>query len=149
MYPQTVKIALFDQERTPFPITDEWKFAAKHKWQWVRRLQVLAFDWLVKQGAQTNVIGQKLTYTRVVLSEDSPTIDSIREVLLYMMRDYNVRPGHLYVSHDMAEQMMYNRHDSNMMQVMSFTHGYPREIMGIPWTVVPWMDGWVIVPEDK
>lgn len=144
---QRVEIVMYDRESVPY-VKDEWEFAAKHKWAWFRKLQIAAFQWLVKHGALKNAIGVELKYTRVVLSDQQPTIRSIHEVLMNMAQN-NARPKHLYVGADMAEAIMGIKRDATAMHVMSFTSGTAREIMGIPWTVVPWMKGWVIVPEER
>ncbi len=145
MRDQRVEIAIYDRDEVPFLQKDEWQFAAKHRWHWFRRLQVMAFEWLVKHGALVNVIGKKVAYRQAALSSRNPTMQSIHEVAMHLV-ELNERPHHLYVGRDVAGEIMGL---ANSAQVMHFTSGPAREIMGIPWTIVPWMEGWVIVPEER
>lgn len=143
----TAEIALFDRVETESSVKDRWMFTANHKWGWVRKLQVRAFHWLVKHGALTNPIDKKVVYKTVTLSDKTPSVDTIRRVVFHIARE-GYRPKHLYLGPAMANAMMRGLGDSSM-RVLSFTSGLPRQIMGIPFTVVPWMRGWVIVPEDR
>lgn len=143
---QHVEIAMYDKECTRSQ-EDKYVFNPAHKCRLGRWLQAKVWSWLYATGAVVNTYREEMAYTRIVLSDTTPNLDNIHRAIADIRREFNLKPGHLYLGREAAEKMHLSMgSEPQYYRIASFE---AQQIMGVPFSVLPWMEGWVIVPEDK
>lgn len=128
---------------TRMPLPDKYEFSPVSRSRLVARIQRAMFDWLVKRGAlQQSVELVKTTELRVHVG--APCLEAIYRLILDMQL-HGYEPAHIYFGPDAAQEFMQGEWDKAVV----FSSAGEFTLFGTPWTVIPWMQGWVVVPQKR
>jgi hypothetical protein len=126
---------------------DRWTFTPKGRLQFLQRW---AWKLLLKTGGISNFIGERVEYRRINFDGKSALdkIMSARSATFEMHRD----PAHLLIGAETFAEIMGDPAMRDMAMCASGPSfkgemGFGRRIFDLPVTVVPWMQGLVLLDE--
>jgi hypothetical protein len=141
------------------PDKDQWRFEPKGRWA---RIQRWAWALLMKTGALSNGVMDKVSYTPIRFRSDT-VLGKLMETRGAMFENLR-KPTRVLIGPDVMEEITCDpafRDCSNFNQSFTFTApmnvGHPParpgdrprlEVYGVKITVIPWMRGMVVLDDE-
>lgn len=108
-------------------------------------LQKLAFWYLGRIGAYASYLEETTTYQTI---DTHDIIRKAQEQILGMI-NYGRRPAHIYIGPGDLDKMLADHGAiSGKVQMHVGENGF-RSILGIPFTIIPGMQGVLVVPQER
>lgn len=120
---------------------DHWRFAPRKRWAWLHRV---AWWFLRKTGGVSNAMKETVEYKQIVI--DRQRVSEQIMAAIDELHIAHIKPMRVYMGPDQFDEAMMEMRGGYTFDVRM---GYNREIFGLPVTVIPWMRGVLIVPENR
>ncbi len=141
---QHVEMTFMRPETVSYVSADEWCFEPVKRW---RPMQRLAWWFLRKTGGVSNAIKDRADYRRIVI--DTKKVGDAIMRAMHEAQMARLRPSKVFMGPAQVDGLMSDPDYFRSMLPQNFEvrMGFNREVFGLPVTVVPWMDGVLVLAE--
>lgn len=134
-----ITMAFQRPEHISYVSMDEWAFTPQKRWRWLHQA---AWWFLRKTKGVGNMVKDRTEYRTVTINAKN-----VADTIVRSMKELHIahmRPKQVFMGPSQIDEL---HADPRFYDPLRFTApvGFNRKVFGLPVTVVPWMDGVLVV----